>query len=58
VLSPVIRFPQVDGLVPERYATRTPTDRPAIKKRSKTDRHERNLLALRARGHPSGVPTR
>jgi hypothetical protein len=45
-LSLVMRFPQVDGLVLERYATTTPTGRPTIKKRSKTDRHELYLLAL------------
>jgi len=39
-LSVIARFPQVDGLIPERYATTTPTGRPTIKKRTKTGRHE------------------
>lgn len=45
-LSVIVRFPQVDGLIPERYATTTPTGRPTIKKRTKTARHEMYLLAL------------
>jgi hypothetical protein len=45
-LSVIVRFPQVDGLIPERYATTTPTGRPTIRKRTKTDRNEGYLLAL------------
>jgi len=45
-LSVIVRFPQVDGLIPERYAATTPTGRPTIKKRTKTGRHEMYLLAL------------
>jgi hypothetical protein len=46
VLSVIMRFPQVDGLIPERYATTTPTGRPTVKTRTKTDRHHAYLLAL------------
>jgi len=31
---------QVDGLIPERYATTTPTGRPTLDKRTQTTRHE------------------
>lgn len=45
-LSLVMRFPPVDGVVPETHATVTAAGNPTVKKRTKTDRNDLYVTAL------------
>jgi hypothetical protein len=45
-VSPLMRFPPVDSVLPESKADVTPTGRPTIKKRTKTERNDLYLAAV------------